>query len=145
FGFVTLAGSPARRRAPMTARSRTIALVVPLVLLAAAFTVILPATGVAATTPGAALSWGFNGNGQLGNGTNTDSNVPVRVSGLADAVAVAGGGAHSLAVRSDGTVWAWGLNRYGELGDGTNTDSNVPVQVSSLTGAVTVAGGTYHS
>ena len=116
----------------MTARSRTIALVVPLVLLAAAFTVILPATGVAATTPGAALSWGFNGNGQLGNGTNTDSNVPVQVSGLIGAVAVSGGGSHSLALRSDGTVWAWGWNRYGQLGDGTTTQRPTPTAVAGV-------------
>jgi hypothetical protein len=69
----------------------------------------------------------------------------VQVSGLTGAVAVAGSGQHSLAVRSDGTVWAWGYNYFGQLGNGTNTNSNVPVQVSGLTGAVAVAGGDFHS
>ena len=84
-------------------------------------------------------------NGQLGNGTNTDSNVPVQVSSLTGITAIAGGGDHSLALKNDGTVWAWGWNGYGQLGNGTNTDSNVPVQVSSLTGIIAIAGGYGHS
>ena len=90
-------------------------------------------------------AWGYNGYGELGNGTITSSNVPVPVSGLANVVAVAGGGHHSLAVKQDGTVWAWGYNGYGELGNGTNTNSSVPVQVSGLANAVAVAGGYHHS
>jgi hypothetical protein len=53
-------------------------------------------------------AWGRNSEGQLGNGTSgtgTESNVPVQVSNLTDVLAVAGGGLHSLAIKSDGTVW----------------------------------------
>jgi len=81
---------------------------------------------------GIVWTWGSNSNGQLGNGSTTDSNVPVHVIGLSGVVAVAGGQAHSLALKSDGTVWAWGSNFYGQLGNGSNTDSHVPVQVSNL-------------
>src|SRR5207245_5357161 len=118
----------------MTARSRTVALLVPLLLLAPAFTIALPATARAATTLGAALAWGRNDDGELGNGKNTESNFPVHVFGLTDAAAIAGGSQHSLVLRSDGTVWAWGYNHFGQLGNGTRTSSNVPVQVSGLTG-----------
>jgi alpha-tubulin suppressor-like RCC1 family protein len=59
----------------------------------------------------------------------TDSNVSVLVSSLTGIMAIAGGGWHSLALKSDGTVWAWGHNYSGQLGNGTNIDSNVPVQV----------------
>ena len=94
---------------------------------------------------GTVRAWGANGVGQLGNGTNTDSNVPVQVSGLTGAVALAGGAYHSLALKNDGTVRAWGSNISGQLGNGTNTDSNVPVQVVSLctvgTGIETVSSG----
>src|SRR5690554_4477585 len=74
---------------------------------------------------------GLNGNGQLGDGTNTDKNTPVQVSGVTDITAIAAGGDHSLFLKNDGTVWACGLNGNGQLGDGTNTDKNTPVQISN--------------
>jgi hypothetical protein len=97
---------------------------------------------LAVKSDGTVWAWGANWSGQLGNGTNTSSNVPVQVTGLSGVVAVAGGGNHSLALKSDGTVWAWGS---GLLGDGTTTNSNVPVQVTGLSGVVAVAGGVDHS
>jgi alpha-tubulin suppressor-like RCC1 family protein len=69
----------------------------------------------------------------------------VEVQGLTDVVAIAAGGAFSLAVRSDGTVWAWGDNSHGELGVGTVVDSNVPVQVHTLTGVIAIAAGQDHA
>lgn len=85
------------------------------------------------------MAWGRNNKGQLGNGTLTDSNVPVSVSTLTGVVAITGGYGYCLALKNDSTVWAWGENVYGQLGNGTNTDSNVPVQVTSLTGVISIA------
>ena len=48
--------------------------------------------------------------------------TPVRVGGLTDVVAIAAGGYHSLAIRSDGTLWTWGWNYLGQLGDGSTVD-----------------------
>ncbi len=93
-------------------------------------------------------AWGYNHFGQLGDGTNTDRKTPVQVSGLTGVDVIAGGGYHSLAVKSDGgttTVWAWGDNEYGQLGNGTTTASTTPVQVSGLTDVAAIAGGEYHS
>jgi len=56
---------------------------------------------------------------------------------------LAGGGAHSLAIKTDGSLWAWGDNQYGQLGDGTTTNRLTPVQV--LTGVAAVAVGDLHS
>src|SRR3990172_3621138 len=90
---------------------------------------------------GTVWAWGLNVSGQLGNGTNTNSNVPVQVTGLTGITAIAAGQDHSLALKNDGTVWAWGYNLYGQLGNGNNTNSNVPVQVAGLTGITAIAGG----
>lgn len=78
-------------------------------------------------------AWGRNNYGQLGDGTNTNSNVPVLVSSLTGAAAITKGEQHSLALKNDGTLWAWGNNSFsGALGNGTYTDSNIPVQVTGL-------------
>ena len=95
--------------------------------------------------PHAVLACGYNGYGELGNGSTTDSHVPVQVTGLSGAVAIAGTQYHSLALKNDGAVWAWGLNRFGQLGNGSTTDSHVPVQVTELSGVVAIAGGEEHS
>ncbi len=61
------------------------------------------------------------------------------------ALAIAGGGGHTVALKSDGTVWAWGYNGYGQLGDGTVTDQYSPVQVSGLSGVSAIAAGSGHT
>ena len=99
-----------------------------------------------AVVNGGVRCWGANNSGQLGNGSNTDSHVPVQVSGLASGVtAVATGMYHSCAVVNGG-VRCWGSNGYGRLGNGSTTSSNVPVQVAGLTiGVTAVAVGDSHS
>jgi hypothetical protein len=87
---------------------------------------------------GNVYAWGWNDYGQLGNGTTTDSDVPVEVHlpGGVAAVAVSGGDYASLALGSDGNVYAWGDNSTGELGNGTTGgQSDVPVEVSLPGGA----------
>ncbi len=85
-------------------------------------------------TDGTVWTWGDNSNGQLGNGTTTDSLLPVQVSGLTNIVAIAAMYENTMALKSDGTLWAWGLNAYGELGDGTKTNATIPVQVGGSQG-----------
>jgi len=101
------------------------------------------ANGYAIRADGTLWAWGRNDMGQLGNGTTTNSNVPVRVGGLTGVIQAAGGGCSGYAVRADGTVWAWGLNDVGQLGNGSTTNSSVPVQVSGLTGVTQVAAGAW--
>ncbi|MEG0595479.1 MAG: chromosome condensation regulator RCC1, partial [Aurantimicrobium sp.] len=85
---------------------------------------------------GKTYAWGANFSGQLGNGTNTDSDVPVLVQAPAGVTftSISAGSSHSLALGSDGNTYAWGYNWYGQLGNGTNTDSDVPVLVQAPAG-----------
>jgi alpha-tubulin suppressor-like RCC1 family protein len=87
----------------------------------------------ASATSYGALAWGQNNVGQLGNGTTTDSDLPVAVSGLGGGVtAVSGGEGHSVALLSSGTVMAWGENEAGALGDGIHANTDVPVGVCEV-------------
>jgi alpha-tubulin suppressor-like RCC1 family protein len=86
---------------------------------------------------------GSNNNGQLGNNSTTDSNVPVQVSGMSStgAIGIAAGYDHAVVMKTDGTVWAWGNNSNGQLGDGNTTGSVTPVQVSGMSAVAAVAAG----
>jgi alpha-tubulin suppressor-like RCC1 family protein len=89
---------------------------------------------------GTARCWGYNSQGQLGNGSLAiNSPVPVTVTGLSGVVQLATGYYHSCALLGDGTVHCWGLNSAGQLGDGTNTKSMTPVLVSGLKDARSIA------
>jgi len=91
---------------------------------------------------GAVMAWGGNSQGQLGNGTEAGSDVPVAVCAtgtvgpcpggpyLSGVKALAAGGfgpndgglqSYSLALLANGSVAAWGVSERGELGDGSST------------------------
>ena len=88
----------------------------------------------ALTSTGNVYSWGFNGYGQLGNGTNTFEAIPStpkRISfvGLASGesvIAISAGGVHALALTSSSHVYSWGYNNFGQLGDGTENENSTP-------------------
>jgi alpha-tubulin suppressor-like RCC1 family protein len=88
--------------------------------------------GLALTSTGAVLAWGYDTDGELGNGSTTASLVPVTVqlpSGT-KATAIAASADAGYALTTSGTVLSWGYNAYGELGNGTTNTSGVPVTVS---------------
>lgn len=94
------------------------------------------------TTAGAAQCWGDNPYGGLGDGTETDRDAPVTVSGLGSGVAsISAGRSHTCAVLTNGTVRCWGFNS-GALGNNSIVPSNVPVAVSGIaSGATAVSAG----
>ncbi len=92
----------------------------------------------AITLLGGVQCWGDNGYGQLGDGTFTNSDVPVEVVGLDSGRQIVAGANHTCLL--DGTdVWCWGLNDVGQIGDGTTTNRNTPVLV--LSGASYITAG----
>jgi alpha-tubulin suppressor-like RCC1 family protein len=115
----------------------------------------LALAGPALATSSGVASWGGNENGQLGNATETSSDVPVAVSGLNGVTAVGAGYDESQALLSNGTVVAWGENHRGQLGNGTTNGSDVPVAVCAvgekapcaehLSGVTAIAGGFGHT
>ncbi|MEU8031737.1 hypothetical protein AB0C13_24355 [Streptomyces sp. NPDC049099] len=100
---------------------------------------------LALNSDGRVFAWGGNDAGQLGDGTNTDRNVPVQLLSVSGVQSISAGAAHSLVSLNNGTARSWGENIRGELGDGTTTNSNVPVTVSGLTNVQSVAAGGLHS
>jgi alpha-tubulin suppressor-like RCC1 family protein len=105
-------------------------------------------THVVTAAGGALRAWGSGVDGQLGDGTFASRNAPAAVQGLTgDVVAVAGGWAHSVALKADGTVWAWGLNSNSQLGIGDTSivRAGTPVQVADLSDVVSIAVGSQHA
>ncbi len=70
---------------------------------------------------------GSNEYGQLGDGTNIDSNKLKYI--MDDVSRVQVGANHTMVVTNDGQLWAFGRNNYGQLGIGNRVDHNKPVKV----------------
>jgi alpha-tubulin suppressor-like RCC1 family protein len=91
---------------------------------------------------GTVVAWGFNGSGQLGDGTTASRRSrPVALPDLTDVMTVDAGDWHSMALLQDGTVRIWGDNQFGELGDGTTTNRSTPTALPDLTGVTAIAVG----
>ena len=132
------------------------ALILALCLATLAFSASAQASGDTAE------AWGYNFDGQLGNGSSTGpdtcpdpcSKSPLQVNALSGATAITAGGEHSLALLQNGTVMAWGENTSGQLGNGNNTGpdncggdacSKTPITVGGLSGVVAIAAGDFQS
>jgi alpha-tubulin suppressor-like RCC1 family protein len=103
----------------------------------------------ATTTAGGLWAWGYNGSGQLGDGTTTSRSSPVQIGaltnwnpnapppGLVD-LPLAGSTYSSGAVKSDRTLWASGNGGF------TPTSVNSPVQIGSANTWCGIAAGGSH-
>jgi alpha-tubulin suppressor-like RCC1 family protein len=87
--------------------------------------------------------WGFNGVGQLGNGTTTSSLVPVEVSFGFRPHKLALGAQSSCAMLASGAVVCWGNNNFGQLGDGSTLSESNPVSVSLDSAVLDIGSGDF--
>jgi alpha-tubulin suppressor-like RCC1 family protein len=101
----------------------------------------------ALTETGGVKCWGYNIDGQLGDGTVTQRASPVSVATLsAGVIAIAAGAYHVCALTGAGGAKCWGYNAYGALGDNSPADRLAPVDVDGLSAGVTaLAAGDYHT
>ena len=88
--------------------------------------------------------WGFNGSGQLGDGTSGNNRLTPVAPGVAGVASVSAGLAHTCAVRVNGLVFCWGFNSFGQVGNGFS-GSNSPTPQLVASGAVDVAAGDGHT
>ena len=113
------------------------------------------ATGGAHTcallTNGSVMCWGYNGDGNLGDGTTTTRYSPAYTDSLGAgryAVDIAAGDSHTCVILDDGSVKCWGGGGGGRLGDGSQSRRTSPVQTNSLgvgRTAVAISLGAGHS
>ncbi len=85
-------------------------------------------------TDGTLWTWGFGGNGRLGNAVTTNRSTPVTTFSGGTNWKQVSCGYQTAAIKTDGTLWTWGFGRDGQLGNNDTTDRSTPV--------TTFAGGT---
>lgn len=100
----------------------------------------------ARVTNGTVYCWGNGGDGEIGDGEDTNRSVATLVPSLTNVASVGAGTAHACAVLVDTTVHCWGNNEQGQIGDDTNGNvRSSPVTVGAagtpLTGVAAVDPG----
>jgi alpha-tubulin suppressor-like RCC1 family protein len=88
---------------------------------------------------GAALCWGYNFYGQVGNGTAGNlATTPSPVTGSYAFQSLSAGGYHTCGITTSGSTLCWGYNGFGQLGNGTSTGAATPIP-TNVGGAMTFA------
>jgi len=109
---------------------------------------------------GAAICWGKNDHGQLGNSGYANSAEAVAIKGtlrdplLAGFVSIVAGhshsgntgtAAHTCALTNLQKVYCWGKNQYGQIGDSSVAEASIPVELQNISGVTSLALGTTNS
>jgi alpha-tubulin suppressor-like RCC1 family protein len=99
-------------------------------------------TGYALLSSGLVRAWGYNGDGQVGDGSSTISrSAPVQVMRLSGARQIAAGADTGYALLSNGSVRTWGYSGSGEVGDGWTISRLYPTLLDNFTGVTQIAAG----
>ncbi len=100
---------------------------------------------VAIKTNGTLVAWGKNDQGQLGDGTTTNKNIPTQIGTASNWAKISVGQDHTLAIKTDGTLWAWGNNSFQKLGFASSGSVSVPTQIGIATNWDFISAGGGHS
>jgi alpha-tubulin suppressor-like RCC1 family protein len=92
------------------------------------------------TSTGRANCWGWNGYGQLGDGTYNNAPLMLPIAPALTWKEIASGPLHSCGLATDGAAYCWGYGYWGQLGDGSRTDYPTPTRVGVVAPAARVAG-----
>jgi alpha-tubulin suppressor-like RCC1 family protein len=84
----------------------------------------------AITTGFKAACWGWNLNGELGDGTHTMRPAPTLVSTNESFKAVSAGNSFTCAISTSGAAYCWGDNAHGQLGTGSLAYRDTPTLVA---------------
>jgi alpha-tubulin suppressor-like RCC1 family protein len=96
-------------------------------------------------TNGTLWAWGYNMDGQVGDGTTINKTVPTQIGMASNWKMVTAHFNNSFAVKTNGTLWGWGGNTDGQLGDGTIIGKNVPTQIGTANNWSSVSVGFAHT
>jgi alpha-tubulin suppressor-like RCC1 family protein len=101
----------------------------------------------AITTDNNPYCWGYNGYGQLGDGTTINRLSPVAVQGLPASSAnfLIARYTHSCSIMNNGDLYCWGNNEYGQLGDGTTVNKLSATYINGVSNAIDVTTGYFHT
>ena len=93
---------------------------------------------------GTVASWGYNSEGERGDGTSGSANDAIGTVTLPagrTARAIAAGTSNALVLLDNGDVYGWGLNSFGELGLGDQVARLTPTRITLARPAVAIAMG----
>lgn len=104
---------------------------------------------------GKAYCWGWNENGQLGNKSTTNSNIPIAMAvpkseSLLSFSNLSTGVRHACGITLSRKAYCWGWNKYGQLGNKSVIDSTIPIAVADSVSEgdltfLSISAGDYHT
>jgi hypothetical protein len=89
--------------------------------------------------------WGYNGWGQLGDGTTVNRSSPVTIDSGTGYQRVSAGYHHVCGITSSSALKCWGRNNSGQLGDGTTIMRTTPISIDGSTSYQRVSSGYYYT
>lgn len=99
----------------------------------------------AITTTNVLKCWGYNSDGELGDGTTAPKNSPTTIDSGVNYKTVAAGAYHTCGITTGNILKCWGLNDDYQLGDGTNGQKLSPVTVDGGTTYASASAGLTHT